>query len=185
MDQPDQSDQPDQPDDEAPTRRGRLRRWWPRLVLGGVGVFLLIQLVPYRVDNPPARDEPAWDSPRTRELAVRACYDCHSNETDVLWFEQAAPVHWYIANHVREGRAALNFSEWTTAPGDEADDAAETVEDGSMPLPSYTWLGLHPEAKLSAAERRELLEGLERTIRADPPDDRPDDDRPDDDGYDG
>ena len=180
MTAPDEPRPPDDPADDpagetadaTPTPasgRGRLRTWWPRILLGGFGLFLLIQLVPYRVDNPPARDAPAWDSPRTRELAVRACYDGHSNETQVLWFEQVAPVQWYVANHVREGRAALNFSEWTTAPGDEAHEAAETVEDGSMPLSSYTWLGLHADAKLTDAERRELLEGLERTIAADPP----------------
>ena len=43
----------------------------------------VIQLVPYGRShaNPTARAEPAWDSPRTRALAVRACFDCHSNET--------------------------------------------------------------------------------------------------------
>ena len=47
-----------------------------------VGGFLLIQLIPYGRNhtNPPVVQEPQWDSPQTRELAVRACYDCHSNE---------------------------------------------------------------------------------------------------------
>ena len=53
--------------------------------------FGLIQLVPYRVDNPPVKQEPAWDSPQTRKLAVAACYDCHSNETDTYWWEDIAP----------------------------------------------------------------------------------------------
>lgn len=146
-----------------------LRRWWLRIFLVGLAGFLLIQLVPYGVDNPPTRDEPAWDSPQTRELAVRACYDCHSNETDVLWFEHVAPVKWYIANHVREGRAALNFSEWSTAAGEEADDAAEAVEEGEMPPSSYTAFGLHGDAQLTDAETAALIAGLERTIEADPP----------------
>ena len=42
--------------------------------------FLLMQLIPYRISNPKARLEPTWDSTRTRDLAVAACYDCHSNE---------------------------------------------------------------------------------------------------------
>jgi mono/diheme cytochrome c family protein len=142
--------------------------WWFKLILVGLVVFLAIQFVPYRVDNPSARDEPAWDSPTTRSLAVRACYSCHSNETKVLWFEKAAPVHWYIANHVKEGRAALNFSEWHTAPGEEADDAAEVVGDG-MPPSYYTYFGLHDEAKLSPDELRALIDGLERTMADDPP----------------
>lgn len=146
-----------------------VRTWWLRILLAGVAGFLLIQLIPYGVDNPSARDEPAWDSPQTRELAVRACYDCHSNETDVLWFEKVAPVKWYVANHVKEGRAALNFSEWSTNAGEEADDAGEAVDEGEMPLSSYTYFGLHGDAKLSPAEVRALVDGLERTIAADPP----------------
>lgn len=146
-----------------------VRRWWLRILLAGLAGFLLIQLVPYGVDNPAPRDEPAWDSPQTRELAVRACYDCHSNETEVLWFEHVAPIKWYVANHVKEGRAALNFSEWSTAPGEEADDAAEAVEEGSMPPSSYTAFGLHGDAQLSADEVAALIAGLERTIEADRP----------------
>ncbi len=50
-----------------------------------VGVFLVIQFIPYghAHDNPPVLAEPAWDSPTTRELAQRACFDCHSNETEL------------------------------------------------------------------------------------------------------
>lgn len=143
--------------------------WWFKGLLVMVGVFLLMQLVPYRVDNPSARNEPNWDSAQTRELAVRACYDCHSNETKVLWFEHVAPVSWYITNHVKEGRAALNFSEWTTAAGEEADEAGEPVEEGEMPPSYYTYFGLHGGSKLTAAERDALVAGLEKTIANDPP----------------
>jgi hypothetical protein len=127
--------------------------------------FLLLQLVPYRVTNSSSRDEPAWDSPRTRELAVVACFDCHSNESDPVWWERIAPVSWWITNHVEEGRDALNFSEWGR-PRQEADDAAETVREGSMPPDYYTWLGLHGDARLTKAERRELADGLRRTVQA-------------------
>ena len=145
-----------------------LAKRWAQVLLALVAVFVIMQFVPYRVDNPSTRDEPNWDSPATRELAVRACYSCHSNETKVLWFEQVAPIHWYIANHVKEGRSALNFSEWHTAAGEAADDAAEAVGDG-MPPSYYTYFGLHHESKLSAAEVRALIDGLEKTVAADPP----------------
>ncbi len=145
-----------------------LSSWWVKLLLAGLVAFLLIQLVPYRVDNPKARDEPAWDSPKTRALAVRACFACHSNETKVPAFEKVAPVSWYIANHVKEGRASLNFSEWHTTPGEEADNAAEAVGHG-MPPGYYTYFGLHKESKLTPTEVKELIDGLNRTIAADPP----------------
>lgn len=129
-----------------------------------VVLFGLIQLVPYRVRNHPVTAEPNWDSPRTRELAVAACYDCHSNQTRRYWYEQVAPVSWWIANHVDAGRAALNFSE--CGVGDEGSgEAAETVVEGSMPPGYYTWLGLHSNANLNARERRELADGLTATAR--------------------
>ena len=92
-----------------------MRRHW-KLVLGLVGaivvVFVGIQFVPYRVTNPPVRQEPAWNSPRTRQLAVAACFDCHSNQTHTESWEDIAPLSWWITNHVKEGREKLNFSEW-------------------------------------------------------------------------
>jgi mono/diheme cytochrome c family protein len=135
------------------------------LILGSIGIvaFGVLQLVPYRVTNPAATQEPNWDSPRTRELTVAACFDCHSNETKTTWWEDVAPLSWWITNHVKEGRDELNFSEWGTRQ-DEADDAAETVTEGSMPPDYYTWMGMHGDAKLSPAERRELATGLQRTL---------------------
>src|SRR6478609_8327078 len=111
-------------------------------------LFGLIQLVPYRVTNPPVRQEPPWDSPRTRQLAVAACFDCHSNQTRSYWYEKIAPVSWWIKNHVDEGRQSLNFDEWQ--PGRGGGRAARTVLRGSMPPSYYMWLGLHSKAKLTA-----------------------------------
>jgi hypothetical protein len=141
--------------------------------------FGLMQLVPYRVSNPPVRAEPPWDSERTLELARAACFNCHSNETETYWFEDIAPVAWLITRDVESGREELNFSECNPVGGDDDDnsgpgggddgggeDAADEVLDESMPPAQYTLLGLHPEAELSASERRELAEGLLRTLSA-------------------
>lgn len=85
--------------------RLRRNRWLLRaLVVLGVAL-LAIQLVPSRVSNPSARNEPPWDSPRTRTLAVGACFDCHSNETKVLAFERVAPLSWWTTGHVDGSRA--------------------------------------------------------------------------------
>jgi len=137
-----------------------------RLLFGAVGLVVLLgvlQLVPYRVSNPAVRQEPKWDSPRTRELAVAACFDCHSNEVKTYWWEGIAPLSWWINNHVEEGRNALNLSECTQGRG-ESDEAAETLSEGSMPPGYYTWLGLHSSAELSAAEKSELAAGLTASL---------------------
>ena len=129
-----------------------------------LGAFLLMQVIPYRISNPSTRNEPTWDSPRTRALAVRACYDCHSNEVKTPWYGKIAPVSWWLTNHVDEGRAALNFSDWKGPGGEGARNAAETVRDGSMPPSYFTWLGLHSGAKLTPAEKQELANGLSASL---------------------
>ena len=140
---------------------------WVWRALATVGVLLLaIQLVPYRVSNNSTRDEPPWDSPRTRTLAVAACFDCHSNQSNVVWWERVAPLSWWITKHVDEGRAALNFSEFSKHHGEGAGDAVETITDGSMPPDYYTWLGMHSNAKLTAAEKKQLAAGLRATFAA-------------------
>ena len=129
-----------------------------------VVAILLMQLVPYRLTNPSSRSEPKWDSARTRRLTVAACYDCHSNETTHHWYTQVAPLSWWTVKHVRDGRAALNFSEWGTTSHRETGKVYETISDGSMPPSYYAWFGLHKNAKLTRQERAELLAGLRKTL---------------------
>jgi len=126
--------------------------------------FLLIQLVPYRVSNPATRREPAWDSPRTRALAVAACFDCHSNEVKTPWYAKVAPISWLITHHVDDGRNALNFSDWRGPHGEGGHDAAEAVQSGSMPPAYFTWFGLHSNARLSKTQRDELARGLRKSL---------------------
>lgn len=131
----------------------------------GIGGFLLIQLVPYGRNhtNPAVVGEPNWDSPQTRELAQRACYDCHSNETVWPWYSNVAPVSWLTQHDTDEGRQHLNFSTWGSGgQGREPGEAIETIAEGQMPPPVY--LITHPEARLTAAEKQALMEGLRATI---------------------
>lgn len=122
--------------------------------------FAAIQAVPYGRDhsNPDVTMEPQWDSPRTRELAARACFDCHSNDVNWPWYSNVAPVSWWIQGHVDDGRKALNFSEWDR-PQDDAHEAAETVFEGEMP-PGY----YKPWGGLSDAELDDLARGLLATL---------------------
>ncbi len=130
--------------------------------------FLLIQLVPYgrAHDNPSVVSEPNWDSPQTRELAQRACFDCHSNETVWPWYSNVAPVSWLLQRHVEEGRHKLNFSDWSRSEGEEAEEMGESVVKGSMPLANYLWT--HPVARLTDAERTALADGLNATAGLSP-----------------
>lgn len=148
---------------------GTKRRWSARRVgtwaLGGLLVLLLgMQLVPYGRDhtNPPVVAEPTWDSPATRAMFVRACADCHSNQTVWPWYSNIAPVSWLITRDVIEGRQAFNVSEWGRQAKNEGEDAAETVREGEMPL--WFYLPLHPEARLTPAEQQQFIAGLTATF---------------------
>src|SRR5918999_81790 len=84
------------------------------VVLGGLVIGGLIQLVVYgrTDDDPPVTAEPRWQGSGTRRLAVRACFDCHSNETQWPWYSNLAPASWLLQRDVKSGREELNFSEW-------------------------------------------------------------------------
>jgi mono/diheme cytochrome c family protein len=137
-----------------------------KALLGIAVLVLAIQIVPYgrNHSNPPGRNEPAWDRPETRALAQRACFDCHSNETEWPAYANIAPVSWLVQHDVDEGREKLNFSEWQR-PQKESKEAAQSVREGEMP--PWQYVLLHPEAKLSAEERSALIRGLEATIGID------------------
>lgn len=143
-----------------------LRTFGTRVAVGLGVLFVGIQLVPYgrAHTNPPVTGEPSWDSPHTRELVERACFDCHSNQTVWPWYASVAPLSWAVQDHVDEGREKLNFSEWDR-PQDEAEEAAEVVQEGEMPL--WDYLLLHPEASLTAAEQADLVKGLLATFGGD------------------
>ncbi len=135
----------------------RLTRW---LVLAAGVVLVAIQLVPYGWShpNPPVVQDTPWPSSSTAELARRACYDCHSNETDWPLYSYVAPASWLVRRDVENGREELNFSRWAV-DREGFNDAAETIEDGSMPPRRYVFA--HPSARLSARERVELVAALQ------------------------
>ncbi len=123
---------------------------------------VVIQLVPFGRDhtNPAEMQEPAWDSAQTRALAKRACFDCHSNTTTWPWYSNIAPVSWLTQRDVNGGRQHLNFSEWGK-PQRHAGDAVTEVRGGDMP--PWFYLPMHPDARLSDAEKAALMAGLQKT----------------------
>ena len=66
-----------------------------------------------------------------------------------------------VYRHTVEGRQKLNFSEWDR-PQREADEATKSVRKGEMPPASYGII--HPEARLTAAEKDALIRGLQATF---------------------
>jgi hypothetical protein len=69
------------------------------------------------------------------------------------WYAQIAPVSWLMAYGVREGRKAVNFSEWAAYPPERQRkllvESCQDASKGKMPG-AYTLL--HPEMQLSAQD---------------------------------
>ena len=139
-------------------------RTWRRTLLhvGGalLAVFVAMQLIPYgwTHSNPPVSADAPWPSAEAEAIARESCYSCHSNETDWPAYSYVAPASWLVRRDVDEGRSKLNFSTWGQGD-DDADEAAEEVEEGAMPPSKYTLM--HPGAKLTDEEARILVDALE------------------------
>ena len=106
-------------------------------------VFLALQFFRPSLDNPLVTGE-IKAPPEVKAVLERACYDCHSNQTRLRWYDQVVPVYWSVAQDVKDGRAAMNFSNWDSLSkfGQMFDlfGAVFMIETKSMPLSSYTFL---------------------------------------------
>ena len=98
------------------------------------------------------------------DMLQHSCFDCHSNQTRYPWYDQIVPASWLVANHIREGKKQLNFSDWGKT--DLVDKLGllgqiqEEVKSGSMPLPSYTLI--HRNAKLSKDQSEILIKWIDQ-----------------------
>jgi cytochrome c551/c552 len=133
------------------------------IIIALVAVALLIQLIPLagRGHNPAVAQDVKWDPPQTAALARRACYDCHSNETVWPWYSYVAPVSWLVYNDVQEGRSRINFSDASQIHR-SADEMVDEIQEGGMPPSQY--LLMHPNAKLTDAEKLQLIQGIKNSL---------------------
>lgn len=143
-----------------------MKTWLKSVGIAIVVILVGLQLIPVNRTNPAITREVKWNAPTTRALAQRACYDCHSNETTWPWYGYVAPISLFLANHIDEGRGRLNFSAWDQ-PNTELDEVIESINKNKMPL--WDFVLMHPEAKLTNAEKATLVAGLQATFNQDPP----------------
>ena len=122
-----------------------------------VKVILLLALAAFVVMQfiRPDKNESGYETVKTFEsetfvkdkLAVMLkakCYDCHSNQTEYPWYAEIAPASYWLSDHVKDGKKHFNVSAWeqysAKKKDHKLDELIEMVEDGEMPLDSYTWL---------------------------------------------
>ncbi len=133
-------------------------------VIAALG-FAGVQFMRPARTNPPAvaGQSLAEQSPPPAEVARvldRSCMDCHSDRTRWPWYSNVAPVSWFVADHVEEGRRELNFSRWGAYTARERESLLKaicgTVREGYMPLDSYTLV--HRGAALKPSDAKALCE---------------------------
>ncbi|TMM53668.1 cytochrome C [Maribacter algarum] len=98
-------------------------------------------------------------------ILQQTCYNCHSNHTEYPWYNNVAPVSYWLSNHIKDGKKHLNFSDWETYDIKKKDhkleEIAEEVKEEEMPLKEYTWT--HEEAKLTAEQRNAIVAWVQQT----------------------
>jgi hypothetical protein len=94
-----------------------------------------------------------------KTILAKACNDCHSNNTRYPWYAKLQPVHWWLNDHVKDGKKGVNFDEYTNKSlryqFHKMEETIEMVKEGQMPLKSYTWT--HKDARLSEQEKNAVI----------------------------
>lgn len=132
------------------------------IIIALVAIIVILQFFGIDKENPPI--DPAQDfmtvmnPPAEIQGIMKAnCYDCHSYETEYPWYTYITPLSWWIGEHIEHGQGEMNFSLWATYSQDKAlhklEEMYEEVEEGEMPLPSYTWM----HGNLSDSDKEKLI----------------------------
>ncbi len=107
----------------------------------------------------------AYQIPDTVQAILKlACYDCHSNNTRYPWYTYVQPVGWLLANHIRDGKEELNFSEFGSYSNRRKQSKLKSIQsqvrDGDMPLYSYTLL--HNKARLTDEQKQFIIDWAQK-----------------------
>jgi len=126
--------------------------------------FIVLQFIGPKVTNPPVTaDLVAPDD--VKAVLKTSCYNCHSNETHLWWYDKIAPASWLVARDVKRGRMHLNFSRFgelsPTAQKAMLYESVNQMQLGAMPPANY--LFVHPEAKVTEAQLDTLKKYLHPT----------------------
>ncbi len=148
-----------------------MKKYLKWMVLAGAVIFIGLQFFRPQLEHPPVTGDLKAPA-QVKAIFKRACYDCHSNQTNLRWYDKVQPAYWQVAEHVREGRKGLNFSDWDKlSPADQKGklwEAVNQIEQGAMPIKSYAIV--HPDAKVSEQELSILKSYLAKMVHSKPND---------------
>ena len=132
-----------------------------RLFAIGATILIAVQFIRPALPNPPVTAD-LQAPPEVKSILKHSCYNCHSNETQLSWFDLPVPAYWLVRDHVLAARHHVNFSEIGKLPAAQQSatlyEAVFQASSGAMPLPAYT--RFHPDAKISAPDIEVLKQYL-------------------------
>ncbi len=131
-------------------------------------LLISIQFIPIDKINPPIDESTNLKaSKEVLEILKRSCYDCHSNETTWPTYSSIAPISWQVAANVKNGRKALNFSNYSNIDKEiktkRLERAIKTINNGLMPPPDY--ILLHKEAILSDEDKKIIVDWFKKELK--------------------
>lgn len=141
-----------------------------KILFGLLVILIIIQFLH------PARNKSGQDMPNdiskmvampgeVQVMLKKACYDCHSNNTNYPWYTAIQPFHWFMNYHIQSGKEELNFNEFGTYTPRRQQSKLRSIEnslkDGTMPLSAYTLI--HRNAILSEAEKRLMINWVQNS----------------------
>ena len=92
-----------------------------------------------------------------------SCYDCHSNNTNYVWYDYIQPARFLVENHIKSAKEDLNFNDWGKYSNRKQErlltSIKKQIKTGKLPLPSYTLM--HKVAELNNAQIKILTSWLE------------------------
>lgn len=116
--------------------------------------FIGIQFIDVDKTNPEVTAD-IQTPPEVKKILRSSCYDCHSNETRWPFYSNIAPISWFIADDVNEGRQKLNFSNWEKLYSEKQDELKRKIwkEINEDDMPMSTYIYMHPDAKLGLPQK--------------------------------
>lgn len=98
-----------------------------------------------------------------QQVLSNSCYDCHSNNTRYPWYVNIQPVGWWLANHIKDGKREINFSEFSSysirKQFNKLKECKEQINEGEMPLSSYTLI--HRDAILDSGNKNLIINWID------------------------
>lgn len=134
---------------------------WRTLLFIFLIMVIVIQFI--RPEIPVAITTENLGIPTDVENILRnSCFNCHSNESKLSWYDKITPTNWIVASHVARARESINFSDWEKLPSNVQKAklyySLNKILANEMPLKSYTLL--HKEARITENDIKKIKQYL-------------------------